>query len=81
MRYYEPIWLRLKKHKTVSITAPKPLHPRIIKAVVKEKYLDLGFKLELDASHAILSSHSKHSILTFTLNVYKEFHNITEGMI
>jgi len=54
MRQYEPIWNRLKslpkdeaKTKGVSITAPAQLHRRIIKAVIKEKDIDLGYKLLL----------------------------------
>jgi hypothetical protein len=81
MRYYEPIWLRLKKNKVVQVTAPRPLHPRIIKAVVKEKWLDLGFKLELEPSYAILSHICTNSVVTFKLKVMKQFNNITENML
>lgn len=45
MRQYQPIWERLKEKKEVSIAAPVELHPRIIKAVKKEKYKDTGYKL------------------------------------
>ena len=48
MRQYQPIWEGLKKNGKVSITAPPKLHPRIIKAVIKEKYNDTVFKIYLD---------------------------------
>lgn len=44
LRQYQPIWLSLKKHKSVSVRSPKHLHKRLIKAVVKEKWLDIDFK-------------------------------------
>lgn len=46
MRQYEPIWIELKNKNKAVITAPKVLHRRIIKAVCKEKDMDLGFKLK-----------------------------------
>jgi hypothetical protein len=42
---YYPIWKRLKDDKHVQIVAPRVLHRRIIKAVIKRKDEDLGFKL------------------------------------
>jgi len=48
MRTYEPIWIQLKSAGKVRIAAPPALHKRIIKAVTKEKWLDMGWKLELD---------------------------------
>ena len=47
MRQYEPIWNELKASKTVSITAPIYNHRRIIKAVIKEKNIDEGYKFIL----------------------------------
>jgi len=44
LRQYQPIWLALKKHKTVTVRAPKHTHKRLVKAVVKEKWLDDQFK-------------------------------------
>lgn len=43
-RKYEPIWEKIKRDGFCKIAAPKPLHARIIKAVVKEKYNDTAFK-------------------------------------
>lgn len=47
MRQYEAIWIELKKSGTVRIAAPKALHRRIIKATLKEKYQDYGYRLEM----------------------------------
>jgi len=47
MRTYEPIWNALKTplDYTASIAADPALHARIIKAVIKEKYMDKGWAL------------------------------------
>ena len=47
MRQYEPIWERIKRDNTASLVAPVENHKRIIKAVIKEKYKDEGYKLLL----------------------------------
>ncbi len=76
MREYEPIWQKLKslppheaKTKGVSITANRRLHPRIIKAVIKEKWMDIPYKLQKDPQKVIMYSTSKGSVLTFYLEV------------
>lgn len=43
-RKYASIWERLKSTYKAQIIASIALHPRIKKAVIKEKYNDLGFK-------------------------------------
>lgn len=70
MRTYEPVWSRLKRDKVVSITANRLLHARIIKAVTKEKWLDLGFKMEIAPRIAKLTSTVQGSIITFKLDFY-----------
>ena len=67
-RFYFPIWEKLKKEKQVSITANRSLHARIIKAVKKEKWMDVGYKLEIEPRVATLSHSRKHSVLTFFLS-------------
>ncbi len=77
MRTYQPIWDKLKslplkeaKEKGVSITAPAALHRRIIKAVKKEKWMDMGYKIllkENDDREATLFFTRNGSILTFYL--------------
>ena len=75
MRQYETIWFRLKQLSKkeaeavgVSVSAPRSLHRRIIKAVKKEKWLDVGYKLEIEPRVAMLNSARKNSIITFTLS-------------
>jgi hypothetical protein len=76
-RQYQPIWNKLKAlpakqaaTQGVSITAPRALHKRILKAVVKEKWLDLGYKMEIEPKHAIMHHSRSGSILTFTMRLY-----------
>jgi hypothetical protein len=54
--------------KGVSITAPRALHRRIIKAVKKEKWMDIAYKLEIEPRVAVLSHSQRNSILTFNLS-------------
>ena len=49
-RKYTPVWNALKSTGTVKLTAAKPFHKRIIRAVIKEKYMDLAYHFEM--SHA-----------------------------
>jgi hypothetical protein len=81
MRYYEPVWNQLKKKKTARVTAHPALHARIVKAVVKEKWMDIGYKLEIDPYYAILTHSRSNSILTFTLHLRRDYSNITEHML
>lgn len=45
MRRYQVIWNALKKDKHCTITVHPALHARVIKAVIKEKDMDVGYKL------------------------------------
>lgn len=47
MRHYQPIWEAIKKKNHASLVAPVSSHKRIIKAVIKEKNKDEGYKLLL----------------------------------
>ena len=78
MRQYEPIWEQLKRllkapnserAKGVSIIANRAHHPRIIKAVIKEKWSDLGFKAVHHPRVARLSYSRQHSKITFFLEL------------
>lgn len=53
----------------VSVTARKHLHPRIIKAVNKEKWMDAGYRLALADKYvrATMFAKSRYSVLTFVL--------------
>lgn len=69
MRAYEPIWIKLKKDKKVSLTAPPKSHKRIIKAVLKEKYNDITFRFECSqlSKRARIAHSIKGSVITFML--------------
>jgi hypothetical protein len=73
VRQYEPIWIQIKTEFKCEISAHKAHHRRIIKAVTKEKDMDLGYKLYLSElippQHALMYSKSKGSIITFTLKL------------
>lgn len=77
MRDYTPIWNQLKKDKVVSVAANTKLHSRIVKAVKKEKYMDIGYKLSIDPAVAIISHVRETSKLTFKLRLEIN-HHITE---
>lgn len=74
-RLYEPSWLSLKKSqdspKRIVIAAPAKLHPRIYKAIIKEKDMDTVYKLQLDenAQRARLSKESKAGKLVIYLHL------------
>lgn len=67
MRIYQPIWDKLKAEGTVSITLNKVFHARMIKAIVKLKWEDLEYKMELLPYHASLSHSTQGAVLTFYL--------------
>lgn len=74
MRQYQPIWESIKRNKVASLVAPIANHPRIIKAVTKEKYIDEGYKFTLAEkglkSKLIVTRHNKNKqMITFTLNI------------
>ena len=86
MRQYQPIWLKLKSmplteasSKGVSVTANRLLHPRIIKAVTKEKWMDLEYKLAVEPYTLILYHERKHSVLTFYLR--QSITKLNEGCV
>lgn len=74
-RQYEPIWNKLKslppkeaEVKGISIFANSALHKRIIKAVRKEKWKDMGYKLALEDKKATLTYSRTAAIITFYLS-------------
>lgn len=72
MRMYESAWNQLKQKKVIRITAAAHLHPRIYKAIRKEKDADTIYKYELSEAgeKAILSSSSSALVLTITLKIH-----------
>jgi hypothetical protein len=69
-RVYFPLWNKLKLQGTVQISAPRPFHARIIKAVIKEKHMDLSFKYKLseNCQRATLKSRRNGALIIFTLH-------------
>lgn len=69
---YAPIWEKLKKSSPVSIAAPIESHRRIIKAVIKEKWKDAGYKLllaekALEATLEVRKDSSNPKVIHFSL--------------
>lgn len=72
MRKYYPIWRKLKRDGIAIVVHPQHLHRRLIKAVLKERTMDTGFRLELsetNKSAKVLSS-SDGNLITFKLKYY-----------
>jgi hypothetical protein len=74
MRKYQSIWLQLKSSpkKTQVVLHPAHLHARLIKAVLKERTMDTGFRYELAEadSHAKVLTSSEGNLITFRLRTY-----------
>ena len=70
MRKYQPIWIKLKDKGSASIAAHPLLHARIVKAVIKEKWLDQGYKLQILPYYTVLSYTKEGAKITFTLTKY-----------
>lgn len=74
-RMYEKAWIELKKSeetpKRIVISAHSKLHPRIYKAIRKEKDMDVVYKLQLceNAQSAILRSKSEGGRLTIMMKL------------
>lgn len=68
-RKYAPIWNNLKATGSCVITAPKGLHARIVKAVIKEKHNDVGYALLLSEEGKIARLYTSydHAIVKFIL--------------
>jgi len=75
-RMYEEVWKRIKKDKKVTLQVEPFLVPRVSKAVKKEKYMDLGFKVingldyywlkiiyEENTKHLIFELHQRYGIV------------------
>lgn len=66
---YRPIWIKIKKTGKATVSAHPLLFRRICKAVIKQKDLDLAFKVANDFDSFKLHIHrdvEKHQI-TFVL--------------
>lgn len=74
MRKYYPIWKKLKRDKKAVVVHPAHLHKRLIKAVLKERTMDTGFRLELSEANqyakVFAESVIEQNIIIFTLKYY-----------
>lgn len=74
-RMYFPSWIALKKStldpKRIVIAAPKAYHRRIYKAIIKEKDMDIVYKMQLNenAQRAKLSKTSEDARLTIFMEL------------
>lgn len=78
-RKYGGIWTILKRDYICSIAAHPSLHARFIKAVIKEKDRDVGFKI-LKASYSLevkLQCLVEGSKITFRLQEHISFKHIS----
>lgn len=67
-RQYEPIWQALKKHKTITVRCPIHTHARLVKAVIKEKWMDTKFKQREGWRKMWLTYSITNDEVTFYLN-------------
>jgi hypothetical protein len=56
VRKYQAIWEQIKRDGSAYVEANADYHARIIKAVIKEKYIDVGFKV------ITLENHKKYKL-------------------
>jgi len=72
VRKYQPIWNTLKQKKRVVVVHPAHLHARLIKAVLKERTMDTGFRYELAEANrnAKVLSNSDGNMISFRLKYY-----------
>lgn len=75
MRTYQPAWIELRdcklQTKQIKIAAANKLHRRIYKAIIKEKDMDIVYKLQLsdNAQSARLSKKSASGLLVIELKL------------
>ena len=68
-RLYEPIWDQLKLTQFCATEVPKHLHARVLKAVTKEKNIDVAFKDLMDSHNRtfVLETRIENKIMIFRL--------------
>lgn len=70
LRQYQPIWEYLKQHGSCKVLTSTTQVARLVKAVTKEKYMDIAFKVHYDArltATSELSDNPLESYVTFRL--------------
>jgi hypothetical protein len=71
MRKYEAIWEELKRAGRCEIRAHPKMQPRVKKAVIKEKYNDIAYKVLLDEKEATIETFVKEEdeeLMVFVLH-------------
>lgn len=68
MRRYEPIWITLKTHKRVSISAPISKHKNLIRMICKEKWMDTAFHAKETWRKSYITYRINGNQITFTLS-------------
>lgn len=71
-RKYYPAWLVLKTKGKLTVVHPSHLHKRMVKAILKERTMDTGFRLELSEGnkYAKVFATSEGNLITFRLKYY-----------
>lgn len=54
IRQYEPVWIKLKEKKQVKLRVAPHLMRRVKKAVIKEKDIDVAYKVQMEATTLVL---------------------------
>lgn len=79
MRHYEALWTELKTTGKCRIVAHKAYHARIIKAIWKEKNIDLAFRQEcleaIPPKEYRTATSIEGSVINFTLKLRTTFFN------
>lgn len=83
MSKYSPIWEALKnspaKIRMCAISAPVKLHPRIIKAVIAQKYKDDAFRMraQIENKRYKIQYVSDGARIRFFLREYTDISNVS----
>lgn len=73
MRMYQKIWITVRDRGECKLTANPRLHSRIRKAVIKEKYMDITYKMrcEMEGRRVELGIETNDTVLRFYLIYHK----------
>lgn len=69
MSMYDSAWNELKTKQTCSLVVNRHLHARIIKAVIKRKWLDIAYKVSIEPKISHLTYQKSGNTITFHLSV------------
>ena len=73
LRKYQPVWEKVKADGRCDIAVHRVYHKRVKKAVIKEKDMDLAYKLHCSELSppvvAVLRAQSVGSVIKFSLEI------------